>query len=81
MDALDSTSSHSLPPITARTWLIMAALAITGQIAWAVENAWFNTFVYEQLTPDPRPVAWMVAASAGVMDGAMPPTRTCMRRA
>lgn len=42
----------------------MAALAITGQIAWAVENSWFNTFVYDEITPDPRPVAWMVACSA-----------------
>ncbi len=50
--------------ITARTWLIMAALALTGQIAWAVENSWFNRFVYDTITPDPRPVAWMVAASA-----------------
>jgi MFS family permease len=42
----------------------MAALAVTGQIAWAVENSWFNTFVFDTITPDPRPVAWMVAASA-----------------
>jgi MFS family permease len=50
--------------ISLRTWSIMTALAITGQIAWAVENSWFNTFVYDNITPDPRPVAWMVAASA-----------------
>jgi len=50
--------------IDKRTWVILAALAITGQIAWAVENTWFNSFVYETITPDPRPVAWMVAASA-----------------
>ncbi len=50
--------------IPMRTWFIMAALAITGQIAWAVENSWFNTFVYDTITPDPRPVAWMVAGSA-----------------
>lgn len=57
---------HSIIPerIPMRVWFIMAALAITGQIAWAVENAWFNTFVYDTITPDPRPVAWMVAASA-----------------
>lgn len=54
-----SRSSLSL-----RTWFVLAALATTGQIAWAVENSWFNTFVYDVLTPDPRPVAWMVAASA-----------------
>ena len=50
--------------INKRNWTIMAALAITGQIAWAVENTWFNNFVYDTITPDPRPVAWMVAASA-----------------
>ena len=50
--------------ITSRTWIIMAALALTGQIAWAVENSWFNTFVFDTITPDPRPVAWMVAVSA-----------------
>ena len=50
--------------ITISTWIIIVALATTGQIAWAVENSWFNTFVYDTITPDPRPVAWMVAASA-----------------
>lgn len=50
--------------ITMKTWVVMAALALTGQIAWAVENSWFNTFVFDTITPDPRPVAWMVAASA-----------------
>jgi MFS family permease len=50
--------------ISARTWFVMTALALTGQIAWAVENSWFNTFVYDTVTPDPRPIAWMVAASA-----------------
>jgi MFS family permease len=56
--------TESQNPITSRTWLIMAALALTGQIAWAVENSWFNTFVFDTITTDPRPVAWMVAASA-----------------
>lgn len=42
----------------------MIALAVTGQIAWAVENTWFNTFVFDTITPDPRPISWMVAASA-----------------
>ena len=55
------TSSSRL---SSRTWFVMFALALTGQIAWAVENSWFNTFVYDTITPDPRPVAWMVAGSA-----------------
>src|SRR5512139_1224527 len=58
---MQSTSSGH---ISSRAWFVMVALAITGQIAWAVENSWFNTFVYDTITPDPRPVAWMVAASA-----------------
>ena len=58
---MENTASK---PIAPRTWIIMAALALTGQIAWAVENSWFNTFVFDTITPDPRPVAWMVAASA-----------------
>ncbi len=45
---------------------IILILGIAGQIAWAVENSWFNTFVFDELTPDPRPVAWMVAVSAVV---------------
>ncbi|MCX6060451.1 MAG: MFS transporter [Chloroflexi bacterium] len=53
-----------LSRLSSRTWFVMFALALTGQIAWAVENSWFNTFVYDTITPDPRPVAWMVAASA-----------------
>ena len=51
-------------PITNRTWAVMLALALVGQIAWAVENSCLTTFVYDMITPDPRPVAWMVAASA-----------------
>ena len=56
--------NSSAQKITSKTWIVMAALAFTGQIAWAVENSWFNTFVFDTITPDPRPVAWMVAASA-----------------
>ncbi len=58
---MDSPIPHRITP---RAWFVMVALALTGQIAWAVENSWFNTFVYDTITPDPRPVAWMVAASA-----------------
>lgn len=50
--------------ITSLTWFVMAALALSGQLAWAIENSWFNAFVYDKITPDPRPVAWMVAGSA-----------------
>ena len=57
-------NSERTSKISKRTWAVMIALAVTGQIAWAVENTWFNTFVFDTITPDPRPVSWMVAASA-----------------
>ena len=58
------TSSQPPSRLTPRLWFVLTVLAITGQIAWAVENSWFNTFVYDMLTPDPRAVAWMVGVSA-----------------
>lgn len=50
--------------LSSRTWFVLTMLAVTGQIAWAIENSWFNPFVFDTLTPDPRPVAWMVGVSA-----------------
>jgi len=58
---MDKESSHRITPMT---WSVMAALALSGQLAWAIENSWFNAFVYDKITPDPRPIAWMVACSA-----------------
>ena len=52
--------------LTKRTWTALILLGFAGQLAWAVENQYFNTFVYDQITPDPRPISWMVAASAVV---------------
>ena len=60
MDIPSQTPSR----LTPRIWFVLTVLAITGQMAWAVENSWFNTFVYDMLTPDPRAVAWMVGVSA-----------------
>jgi len=56
-----STQRTALP---LRTWFVIGLLSLSGQIAWGVENAWFNTFVFDTLTPNPRPIAWMVAISA-----------------
>ena len=46
------------------TWLSLILLGFAGQLAWGVENQYFNTFMYDNITPDPRPISWMVAASA-----------------
>lgn len=50
--------------ISRSVWVALLALGFAGALAWAVENQFFNTFVYDRISPDPRPIAWMVAASA-----------------
>ena len=35
-----------------------------GQIAWAVENIYFNTFLYNYIGADPKDISLMVALSA-----------------
>lgn len=54
----------STPTLSKKTWIAILLLAFSGQLAWGVENQFFNTFMYNNITPDPRPVSWMVAASA-----------------
>jgi MFS family permease len=50
--------------LTKKIWFAIVLLAFAGQLAWGVENQFFNTFMYNNIIPDPRPIAWMVAASA-----------------
>ena len=50
--------------LTKRTWSAIIILGFLGSLAWGVENQFFNTFIYNNITPDPRPISWMVAASA-----------------
>jgi MFS family permease len=52
--------------LTKKIWIAIVILAFAGQLAWGVENQFFNTFMYNNITPDPRPISWMVAASAVV---------------
>ena len=47
-------------------WTAVILLGFSGQLAWAVENQFFNTFLYEKITPDPRPISWMVSITAVV---------------
>jgi len=51
-------------PVGTRNWTVMTLLGLSGFIAWEVENSWFNTFVYDTITPNPEPIALMVAVSA-----------------
>ena len=48
----------------ANNWIAIVLLAFSGQIAWVVENVWFNTFVNDVISPDPKVISLMVAFSA-----------------
>jgi MFS family permease len=54
----------SIPTMSKKIWFAIILLAFSGQLAWGVENQFFNSFMYNNITPDPRPISWMVAASA-----------------
>jgi len=61
---MEKMYTRQITPLKPNTWQIIVMLSIAGQIAWAVENSWFNVFVFDMVTKDSAPVAWMVAVSA-----------------
>jgi len=46
-----------------RNWLILVLFGLIGQIAWSVENMYFNLFVFETISPDLDTVTLMVQLS------------------
>ena len=49
-----------------KNWLLLLLFGTIGQIAWAVENMFFGTFVYESVAPDLDTITLMVQLSAVV---------------
>ena len=49
-----------------RVWAALLSFGLIGQIAWVVENMYFNVFLYNTVTGDTGMIAAMVAASAAV---------------
>ena len=60
----DIIKTEKVTKLSRQAWFTIVSLAIVGEIAWAIENTWFNVFVYDEITKDPAPIAWMVAVSA-----------------
>ncbi|MDO4567536.1 MAG: MFS transporter [Clostridia bacterium] len=50
--------------LTPRLWASFVLLGLAGQLAWTIENMYFNVFLYNTITTDPSYIAIMVAASA-----------------
>ena len=47
-----------------RFWLALIILSLTGQVAWVVENMYFNVFIYKMFNASAAAISTMVAASA-----------------
>ena len=47
-----------------RTWAALMTFGLFGQIAWVIENMYFNVFLYNTISGDTAMIAAMVAASA-----------------
>ena len=45
-------------------WLSLVILSLIGQIAWVVENMYFNVFIYKMFNASPSEISAMVMASA-----------------
>ena len=56
----DSTRTR----LSGKTWTIIVLLALMGQVAWAVENNFFNLFIQDVFGASLSDVALMVSASA-----------------
>jgi len=47
-----------------RFWLVLTVFSLTGQIAWVIENMYFNVFVYKMFNASAADISNMVASSA-----------------
>ena len=56
-----TTSPHALG---GRTWAALLIFGLFGQIAWVIENMYFNVFLYNTISGDTAMIAAMVSASA-----------------
>ena len=50
----------------ARKWIALILVGLFGQFAWTIENMYFNVFLYNTISTDPRYISAMVGASAVV---------------
>lgn len=53
-------------PLGKRTVSALLVMGFFGQVAWTIENMYFNVFLYNAILPDTGLIAWMVALSAVV---------------
>lgn len=63
-DMASETTRVPITRIPGKTWFVIVMIAMCGQIAWAVENNFFNLFIQDAFGASLADVALMVSASA-----------------
>ncbi|MBQ3116084.1 MAG: MFS transporter [Clostridia bacterium] len=49
-----------------RFWTTLVLFSLIGQVAWVVENMYFNVFIYNMFGASPKQISFMVGASSVV---------------
>ena len=49
---------------TSRFWVTLVLFSLIGQVAWVVENMYFNVFIYNMFSASAAEISAMVAASS-----------------
>ncbi len=52
--------------LSAKNWVSLVLVGLFGQFAWTIENMYFNVFLYNTISTDPKYIATMVGWSAAV---------------
>ena len=52
--------------LSAKFWTTLVIFSLIGQVAWVVENMYFNVFIYKMFRASASDISFMVAASAVV---------------
>ena len=50
--------------LSPRFWCAITLFSLIGQVAWVVENMYFNVFIYKMFNASADDIALMVSASA-----------------
>ncbi len=50
--------------LSSKFWAAMIIFGLMGQVAWVVENMYFNVFIYKMFNAEPADISAMVMASA-----------------
>ncbi len=50
--------------LTKKFWVALVIFSLIGQVAWVVENMYFNVFIYNIFNASPNDISLMVSASA-----------------